>query len=166
MEFGFIAAPFLMLLWAIIETALMFWTTQVLEEALTQASRVVLTGESRALYASNNASVNAAAFRDAVCARAPLGLVDCTKLAIDVRTYASFGAASSGTSSSNPLAGGGLNTNTFSYSPPGSNQIVVIRAALDYSLFLTSWASTSLANIGPGRRGIVASVALRTEPFV
>jgi len=168
-EFGFIAAPFLMLLWAIFETALMFWTTQVLEEAVTQASRAVLTGESRALYTSGSAAVNTTAFRDAVCARAPLGLIDCSKLAIDVRNYANFSGASSGTSGSNPLAGGNLDTSTFSYSAPAANQIVVVRAVLDYKLFLTSWASYSLANIGgpgSGRRGIIASVAFRTEPFV
>ncbi len=166
MEFGFVALPFLMLLWAIFETALMFWTNQVLEEALSQASRSVLTGQSRSLYASSNAATNAAAFRDAVCARAPLRLIDCSKLSIDVRSYADFGAASSGTASNNPLAGGKLDTSSFSYSQPASGQIVVIRAVLDYKLFLTSWASASLANIGSGHRGLVASIAFRTEPFV
>jgi len=165
-EFGFVALPFLMLLWAIFETALMFWTNQVLEEALSQASRSILTGQSRSLYTSNNAATNAAAFRDAVCAHASLGLIDCTKLSVDVRSYADFGAASSGTAKNDPLAGGKLDTSSFSYSQPASGQIVVIRAVLDYKLFLTSWASTSLANIGSGHRGIVASIAFRTEPFV
>ena len=165
-EFGFVALPFLMLLWAIFETALMFWTNQVLEESLSQASRSVLTGQSRSLYNSNNAATNATAFRDAVCARAPLGLIDCSKLSIDVRSYGDFGAASAGTSNSNPIAGGKLDTSSFSYSQPASGQIVVIRAVLDYQLFLTSWASASLANIGTGRRGLVASIAFRAEPFV
>lgn len=165
-EFGFVALPFLMILWAIFETALMFWTNQVLEEALSQASRSVLTGQSRSLYTSSNPAMNAAAFRDAVCARAPLGMIDCNKLSIDVRSYGSFSGASSGTASSNPIAGGMLDTSSFSYSQPDSNQIVVIRAVLDYKLFLTSWASASLANIGDGRRGLIASVAFRTEPFL
>lgn len=165
-EFGLIAAPFLMLLWAIFETALMFWTNQVLEEALSQASRTVLTGQSRTLYASSNAATNAAAFRDAVCAQAPMGLIDCSKLSVDVRSYASFSTATSGTANNDPFAGGKLDTSSFSYSQPASGQIVVIRAVLDYELFLTSWASGSLANIGSGHRGLMASVAFRTEPFV
>lgn len=167
-EFGFVALPFFMLIWAIIETGLMFWTNQVLEESLSQASRVLLTGESRSRYSSTTASVNTAAFRDDVCARA-MNMIDCSKLAIDVRTYGDFSAASTGTSSSNPLAGRNLDTSSFSYRQPDANQIVVVRAVLDYKLFLTSWASTSLANIGSadsGRRGIVASVAFRAEPFV
>lgn len=164
-EFSFIALPFFMLIWAIIETGLMFWTSQILEESLSQASRALLTGESRDLYKSDKASVNAAAFRDDVCARG-MKLIDCSKLAIDVRTYGDFSAASSGTSSSNPLAGGNLDTSSFSYRQPDTNQIVVVRAVLDYQLFLTNWASSSLANIGSGRRGIVASLAFRAEPFV
>lgn len=164
-EFGFVALPFLMLLWAIFETALMFWTNQVLEEALSQASRSILTGQSRDLYKSTDPVTNAAAFRDAVCARAPLGLIDCSKLSIDVRGYTNFSGASIGTSSNNPFAGGRLDTSSFSYSQPASGQIVVIRAVLDYKLFLTSWASASLANIGDGHRGIMASVAFRAEPF-
>jgi len=41
---------------------------------------------------------------------------------------------------------------------------VVVRAVLEYPLTFTSWSS-SLANIGEGRRGIVASTTFRTEPF-
>lgn len=136
-EFGFVALPFFMLTWAIIETGLMFWTNQVLEESLTQASRTLLTGESRSIYTSTSAAANAAAFRQAVCARAALKLIDCNKLAVDVRTYDNFASANTGTAGSNPLAGGGLNTSSFSYAQPGSNQIVVVRAVLDYKLFLT-----------------------------
>jgi len=168
-EFGFVALPFLMLLWAIFETGLMFWTSQVLEEALSQASRSIVTGQSRDLYKSTDPVTNAAAFRDAICARAPLGLIDCNKLSIDVRSYADFSTASSGTASNNPLAGGKLDTSSFSYSQPGPGQIVVVRAVLDYKLFLTVWASEALSNIGDagsGRRGLIASVAFRTEPFI
>ena len=42
-EFGMVATPFFALLFAIIETALVFWTTQVLETAVTNASRRVYT---------------------------------------------------------------------------------------------------------------------------
>jgi Flp pilus assembly protein TadG len=164
-EFAFVGVPFLMMLWAIFETALMFWTTQVLEESLSQASRSILTGESRSLY-KGTAAANATAFRDAICAEAPLGLIDCSKLAIDVRPYASFNDASAGTAASNPIAGGTLDLRGFGYAPPTGDQIVVVRAVLDYPLFLTGWASKGLANIGAGHRAIVASTAFRTEPFL
>ena len=168
-EFAFAAVPFFALLFAIFETALMFWTSQILEESLSQVSRSLVTGQSRTLYTGTTGAANATKFRDNVCARAPIGLIDCSKLYIDVRVYNSFAAATSGTSGSNPLAGGSLNTSSFGYTQPQGNDIVVVRAVLNYKLFLTGWASTGLANIGPpgsGRRGIVVSMAFRAEPFV
>lgn len=165
MEFAFVAVPFFSLLFAILETALMFWTNQVLEESVSQVSRSLITGQSRSIYTASTGAANAAKFRDNICAAAPMGLIDCSKLAVDVRVYSSFAAASSGSAASNPLAGGNLNTSNFSYVQPLKSDIVVVRAVLDYELFLTNWASTSLANIGSGRRGIVASAAFRAEPF-
>jgi Flp pilus assembly protein TadG len=165
-EFAFVAVPFFALLFAIFETALMFWTNQVLEESLSQVSRSLITGQSRSIYTASTGAANAAKFRDDICARAPMGLIDCSKLSVDIRVYNSFAAAGSGSSASNPIAGGTLNTTGFTFNQPQKNDIVVVRAVLDYQLFLTSWASTSLANIGAGRRGIVASAAFRAEPFV
>lgn len=164
-EFAFVAVPFFSLLFAIFETALMFWTNQVLEESLSQVSRSLITGQSRYIYTASTGAANAAKFRDDICARAPMGLIDCSKLSVDIRVYSSFAAAGTGTSGSNPITGGSLNTTGFTYNQPQKNDIVVARAVLDYKLFLTSWASTALANIGPGRRGIVASTAFRAEPF-
>lgn len=165
-EFAIVAMPFFALLFAIFETALMFWTNQVLEESLSQVSRSLITGQSRSIYTASTGAANAAKFRDDVCARAPMGLIDCSKLSVDIRVYSSFAAAGTGSTGSNPIAGGTLNTTGFTYNQPQKNDIVVVRAVLDYKLFLTSWASTSLANIGSGRRGIIASMAFRAEPFV
>ncbi|MCO5090257.1 TadE/TadG family type IV pilus assembly protein [Bosea sp. (in: a-proteobacteria)] len=164
-EFAFVAVPFFALLFAIFETALMFWTNQVLEESLSQASRSLVTGQSQYRYTAANPAANATKFRDDVCAKAPMGLIDCAKLSVDVRTYASFAEAKTQTSGSNPVSGGTLDTNSFTYVQPQRNDIVVVRAVLDYKLFLTSWASAALANIGSGRRAIVASTAFRAEPF-
>lgn len=161
-EFGFIAFPFLILLAAIMETALMFWTSQVLEEAVSQTSRRLLTGEALTRYAGTQAN-NTAKFREDVCAAAT-AMVDCEKLTIDVRTYSSFAGAKTGVDGSNPITAGGLNTTGFGYNPPQPSQIVVVRAVLEYSLHFSQWSS-SLANIGSGRRGIVASATFRTEPF-
>lgn len=168
-EFAFAAVPFFALLFAIIETALMLWTSQVLEESLSQASRSLVTGQSRTLYTGATGAINAAKFRDNVCARAPMKLIDCSKLYVDVRVYNSFSTAGSGTSSSNPIAGGKLDTSGFTYTQPQGSDIVVVRAVLDYKLFLgawAGWASGALANLGQGRSGIVVSTAFRAEPFV
>lgn len=153
--------PFLMVLAAILETAMLFWTSQVLEEAVSQTSRRLLTGESYSRY--TNAATNTQAFKNDVCASAS-ALVDCEKLVIDVRTYASFANAKTGTDGSNPISAGGLNTTGFGFNQSQPQQIVVVRAVLEYPLFFTGWTE-SLVNIGSGRRGIVASMTFRAEPF-
>lgn len=158
-EFAFISIPFFMLLAAILETAMLFWTSQVLEEAVSQASRRLLTGESHQRYPASDPE----AFKRDVCAGAS-AMVDCDKLIVDVRTYTSFANAKTGVDGSNPISAGGLNTTGFGYNQPLPGQIVVVRAVLPYTLTFTYW-SASLANIGSGRRGIVASVAFRTEPY-
>lgn len=159
-EFGLVALPFFMLLAAIIEMALMLWTSQVLEEGVAQASRSLLTGQSQTLY-KGSAATNTDAFRNAVCASGT-GLIDCTKLQIDVRSHTSFATAKTGTGSA--VSGGALNTAGFGYSQPQPNQIVVVRAVLEYPLFFTQWSS-ALADLTGGKRAIVASSAFRTEPF-
>lgn len=164
-EFAIVITPFLAVLLAIIETALMFWTNQILEDAVTLASRQLLTGQSQTEYpASAGAVANTTKFRDAVCSHAP-ALVDCSKVQIDVRSYASFSGAQAGTSASNPVSGGTLNTTGFAYNQTGPGQIIVVRAVLEYDLLFTQW-STALANIGAGRRALVASTAFKSEPFV
>lgn len=163
-EFGLIAVPFFSLMFAIFETALMFWTNEILEESLTQASRRLLTGQAVSRYTSSNPAANAQAFRDDICALAPTALIDCSKLYVDVKLYSSFANASAGTGS--VTAGGTLNTNGFTYTQPQPGQIVVARAVLDYKLFLTSWASAALANIGTGRTALIATTTFRAEPFV
>jgi Flp pilus assembly protein TadG len=162
-EFGFIAVPFFALLFAIIETALMFWTSEVLEESLSQTSRRLLTGQAVSRYNSTNPATNAQAFRDDICAAAPMGLIDCSKLYVDVKIYTDFAGAKSNTTS--PVSNGKLDTGKFAYNEPQPGQIVVARAVLDYSLFLTSWASASLADLGAGHRALVATTVFRAEPF-
>ena len=44
-EFAIVIMPFLALLFAILETALVFFAGQVLETAVTDASRLVMTGQ-------------------------------------------------------------------------------------------------------------------------
>jgi len=161
-EFGFVATPFFMLLFAVIETGLMLWTNEILAEAVTATSRSLLTGQSRSIY-NGSPAANAAAFRSNICSQAG-AMVDCSKLVVDVRSYGSFSNAQTGTNASNPLAGGRYDTSGFSYSQPTSGQIVVVRAALEYSLYFTRW-STALANIGGGKRAIIVSATFRAEPF-
>src|SRR2546423_8157823 len=83
-EFAIVAAPFLALMFAIMETALVFFASQTLETAVADSARLIMTGQAQ------NASMTQAAFKTAVCAKIN-GLFDCASgLQIDVKTYSSF----------------------------------------------------------------------------
>src|SRR5262245_36758872 len=69
-EFGLVAAPFLALVFAIMETAIIFFAGQALETAVADSSRLIMTGQAQ------SAGFNAAAFKNAVCAKI-YGLFDC-----------------------------------------------------------------------------------------
>src|ERR1700680_1798733 len=83
-EFGLVAAPFLALLFAIMETAIVFFAGQTLETAVSDSSRLIMTGQAQ------SQSFDATAFKNAVCARI-YGLFDCQNgVSVDVRKFTSF----------------------------------------------------------------------------
>jgi pilus assembly protein Flp/PilA len=158
-EFALIAGPFFLLFFAIVETVMMLWTNAVLEQAVSEASRAVLTGTSRTRYTAEDSAANTRAFTQAICNYAP-GFIDCERLRVDVRSYASFEEAAAGSAPSN----GVLNTSSFAYRQPRAGEIVVVRGVLEYSAFLTQWSNVFASDDG-SRRVLVASTAFRTEPF-
>src|SRR6188768_1390470 len=87
-EFGIVAAPFLALMFAIMETALIFFASQTLETAVADSARLIMTGQAQ------SSSFTQAQFKNAVCAKI-LGLFDCANgLKIDVKTYTNFSSIS------------------------------------------------------------------------
>src|SRR5688500_15169149 len=80
-EFGIVAAPFLALMFAIMETSLVFFASQTLETAVADSARLIMTGQAQ------TQSFSQAQFKSAVCAKVG-GLFDCAGgLQIDVKTY-------------------------------------------------------------------------------
>jgi Flp pilus assembly protein TadG len=147
-EFGMVAAPFLALLFAIMETALTFFAGQTLETALADSSRLIMTGQAQ------SQSLTQATFKDAVCARI-YGLFDCSKVYVDVRTLGSFGAAVPP-----PLDADG-NYVPMQYSPGGPSDIVVVRLFYQWPVYVSL-----LDKMGTGgKRLLVATAAFRNEPY-
>jgi len=85
-EFGLVAAPFIGLLLALLEAMLIFFAGRLLDVAVTQSSRQILTGSAQ------TSNITASAFATAVCQNV-YALFNCNNLMIDVETYASFSAA-------------------------------------------------------------------------
>jgi Flp pilus assembly protein TadG len=153
-EFGIVVVPFTALLFAIIETAVVFFSGQVLETAVADAGRLILTGQAQLQGFSQQQ------FKDSVCSRIP-ALFDCQSMVtLDVRTFPSFANATVPP----PVTNGKLDTSTFGYSPGGPGQIVVVRAAMEYPIYVTL-LNPNIANLTNGKRLIMASTTFRNEPY-
>src|SRR6185437_7969778 len=116
-EFGLILLPFLALMFGIMQTALVFFADQTLETEVADSARLILTGQAQ------NQGLNAATFKNAVCARV-YGLFNCQSgIYVNVQTYSSFG----GISYTPPIdSHGNLDTSNFGYNPGGPGDIVVV----------------------------------------
>jgi len=154
-EFAMVAAPFLALMFAIMETALVFFASQTMETAVADSARLIMTGQAQ----SQNFS--AAQFKTQVCNRIG-GLFDCAGgLQIDVKTYTTFGSISN----AKPLdANGNLQTSSFGYQPGGPGQIVVVRLMYQWPVY-ASLLGFNLSDMSGSKRLIMATAAFRNEPY-
>lgn len=153
-EFGLVAAPFLALVFAILETAIVFFASQALETAVVDSARLIMTGQAQ------SQNFDAAAFKNAVCARI-YGLFNCQSgVFVDVKTFTSF----SNVTFSNPVDANGNFQNNFSYQPGGPGSIVVVRLFYQYPVYV-SLLGLNLSNMSGGKRLLAATAAFRNEPY-
>ena len=149
-EFGMVAAPFLLLVFAILETATVFFAGQTLETAVADSSRLIMTGQAQ------QKGFNQSAFKSAVCARI-FGLFDCANgVSIDVKTFTNFGSIDL----TPPLDSNGNFQNTQTYQPGGPGDIVVVRLFYQWPIYVSL-----LQNMAGHKRLLVATAAFRNEPY-
>ena len=153
-EFGMVAAPFLALMFAIMETAIVFFASQTLETAVADSSRLIMTGQAQ------TANFTETQFKQAVCAKI-LGLFDCANgIKIDVKKFSGF----SSIDNSKPIdANGNLLTN-FGFDPGKQGDIVVVRLMYEWPIYV-SLLGFSLSDLSGGKRLIMATAAFRNEPY-
>ncbi|MGH1351210.1 MAG: TadE/TadG family type IV pilus assembly protein [Methyloligellaceae bacterium] len=160
-EFGFVALPFLMLLFAIIEVALVFFGTLALDNAVEQTGRLVRTGQAQA------SSMSASAFKDNICDQV-VSIFDCeSKLQVELITFSNFQAASDYASNAgnDPINSSGDLRDDFTYNASSAaEEIVLLRVYFEWDLTL-AFPGIGLANMGNGNRLLTAVTAFKNEPF-
>ena len=173
-EFGLVAIPFLALLFAIFQTALVVFTGQVLDTALQDSARLIMTGQAQSMTAANFATGP-----NGVCSRIT-AIFDCAgaynagTLQIDIRSPSSFTNAvlTPPTVSGNSINWGTSNGAPL-YSNPGTSQIVIVRAAFLEPIYMSFPVTFMGSNMDSGlktagsttSRLILSTVAFRNEPF-
>jgi Flp pilus assembly protein TadG len=156
LEFAIVAAPFFAIILATLQTALAFFAGQVLESAVADSSRSILTGSAQ------NASLSQSGFATTVCGKVQ-ALFDCSKLMIDVQTATSFGSANTGAPTLTFDSKGNV-TNTWQYNPGNPGDIVIMRLMYQWPVF-TGPLGLGLSNEKNGNLLLVATAAFKNEPY-
>lgn len=155
-EFSLIALPFFALLYAIIETALVFFASQVLETAVQDSSRLILTGQAQTAATPYTAQK----FKDAVCTRLTV-MFDCQNgVYVDVQSYSSFGTVKI----VDPIDSGKNFVANMKYAPGVAGDIVVVRLFYQWPLIVTG-LGYNIANLTGSKRLLTATAAFRNEPY-
>ena len=162
-EFALVSVPMLVMIFGLLELALVFLVGTTLDTATQAAARRIRTGEFQ-----NGASVTAADFKNLVCGNMSWLSSKCsTDLWLDVRTFATYNALSTAA----PLPP--LDFEPIGAAPPAPptcfvagqpTDIVLVRAYFRWDLF-TPLLNNALANLGSDKRLITSTTAFRNEPY-
>src|SRR5262245_6305010 len=117
LEFAIVAPFFFALLFAVLETALMFFASQTLETMTQNSARMILTGQAQ------NAGYKAADFKTYVCSQIP-AMFNCSSIYVDVQSYNTFSAI---TFNNQINPDGSFNSTNLNYNPGNPGDIVVVR---------------------------------------
>jgi Flp pilus assembly protein TadG len=154
-EFAIVAAPFIALLIATLQTSLVFFAQQTLETVSEETSRQILTGAVRSSTTGKDD------FHKLACKNLP-SFMNCADLMIDVQTADSFADADT---SAPALYDEDGNLKTWDFKTGSAGDIVVMRTM--YLLPVVGGPfGFNLANAGNGKRLLIATSVFRTEPYL
>jgi Flp pilus assembly protein TadG len=152
-EFALVAPVFFALLFAIIETATMFFASQVLETMTQDSARQIMTGQAQ------NGGLTQTQFQQYVCTQIP-ALFTCSAVFVDVESFSAF----ANVSITNPIDASGNFINNMQYSPGGPCAIVLVRLFYQWPLFVTG-LGYNISNMSGNQRLLSATAAFKNEPY-
>ena len=166
-EFALVAPIFFALLFAIIETAIIFFASQVLETVTQDSARVIATGQSQSGLITGCATTGCtqAQFQQYVCTQTPIlfNANNCSGLYIDVESCPSASGFSC-VAFNSQIASNGTFINNMQYNPGGPGYIVVVKLFYQWPLFVTS-LGYNIANLSGSMRLLTATAVFKNEPY-
>lgn len=164
-EFGILALPFFSIIFAILETAVVFFAGQILDSAVNDSSRLIRTGQAQ------TAAFDADDYRAAICDKL-FGLFDCddhAKLRIKVTTIA--GASFAAANPAPPIpptcytSGTGCDlTVAETYQAGGGSDVILVEAYYKWPT-LVNLPLFNFATMADGTRLLAAVRVFQNEPF-
>jgi len=170
-EFGLLALPFFSILGAILETSLVFLSSQVLDSAVQDASRLLRTGQAQ------RAGITPAQFKTLVCDRLYGLFPDCDGLHIEIKVIARFqdvdmtppvkwacDAPAAGQTPAQAAADCANWTRPEMFVPGVATNIVAVQVYYKWPV-IVPFGGLGLSNLPDGRRLMGAATVFRNEPF-
>jgi Flp pilus assembly protein TadG len=165
-EFALVAPLFFALLFAIIETGMVFFANQVLETVTQDSARIIQTGQAMTpggISATQTGPLTEAQFMtQVVCPDIP-ALFSCDKIQIDVESYPPDQAWPA--SFSNQIdSNGNFVANNLQFNTGGPCDVVIVRLFYQWPLFVTG-LGYNISNLAGDKRLLWGSAAFRNEPY-
>jgi Flp pilus assembly protein TadG len=163
-EFALIAVPLIGLALALMETAVMMFTASIAQAGITEAARLVRTGQVQSATTGSCAAGGAASSLFATLASTIAAAADgvpIPNLTYDVRSFTSFATA---TPPALTFDNNGNPTNNC-FDTGGPNAIVAVRIAYNYSFITPGLASLLGAGTSNPQVPFVYTIILQNEPF-
>ncbi len=154
-EFGIVALPFLFMLFAVLEMALIFTVDSVLDNAAVETGRLVRTGQVSAQAMTREQ------FKDELCDRMSIFESSCRAegtTTIDVRVVPQFD-----TPLDNPADDGDIQAGETSYTPGDPGNLILMRVWYRHPIF-TAFLAPGMQEQANGYRLLASTTAFRNEP--
>ena len=173
LEFAFLALPFLFMILALLELALVFLVSAALDTAMERAARTVRTGGLQTdpafagLTGTALEDAQETAFETVVCREMGWLVTGCRNaLYVDVRTFADWAA----TNTCDPIqpgtggAGPTFDEDAILFRTGGPRDIVLVRGYYRWPL-ITPMVSQALVDLQGGVKLITSTQTFRNEPY-
>lgn len=154
-EFAFVALPFFMLLFGILEIGLLLLVDAMLETAASDASRQIRTG------LAQTKKLEPEDIKARLCANMSLFSGECPQRTfIDVRVIDNF----SDQPDADPLKSGVFDPSVLDYDPGGSGARVLVRIWYEHHI-ITPFIAQAVSRTKDHKVMLTTTLAFRNEPF-
>ncbi len=154
-EFALIAMPLVMMIFGLIEMCMIFTKQGVLEYATSQAARKIRTGQAQQSGSPEDY------FKESLCDSASF-FINCDDISYEVQSLDNFGEADEQPAPSFDEEGNFLSQGFDSGS---SNGVVLIRTVYRHNLFTPLMAPLMSSAGESGKRLMMSTVVLQSEPY-
>jgi Flp pilus assembly protein TadG len=152
-EFALVAPAVIALLFAILETGIIFFANQYLQTITQDGARIIMTGQAQ------NAGDTQAAFKTYICNQV-VALFTCNNISVNVQSFSSFQTLTA----TCPISNGTFDNTNLQYNPGGPGDVVIVQLFYKWPQIVTG-LGYNITNLNGNYRLLCTTAAFRNEPY-